>query len=94
MYSERGVIFLRGKTMAKRFTYTNIKTGRVIFDSVEPNMASRDIIDKKVAEQTGTDPRLMPHVIDCQIRVVPDNFIIEKPKKNYHHKKIAKRRNA
>lgn len=54
----------------KKFTYTNLKTGRVIFETVEPNYASRDTVDAKVKTNTGHDPRLEPHIIECQIRVI------------------------
>jgi hypothetical protein len=54
--------------MAKLFTYTNAKTGKVIFESVEPNYASIEEVDKKVLAATGQDPRLDPF-ISRQIRI-------------------------
>ena len=57
--------------MAKHFTYTNIQTGKVLFESTEPNFVSIEDIDKKVLKKTGKDPRLTPH-IERQIRVVRD----------------------
>ena len=58
--------------MAKLFTYTNTKTGRVIFESKEPNYVSPEDIDKKVLAETSIDPRLQPHIIQRQIRMVTD----------------------
>jgi len=58
--------------MAKQFTYTNTKTGKVIFESTEPNFVSMEDVDKKVLQKTGKDPRLNPHLIERQIRVVND----------------------
>jgi len=62
----------RGHKMAKRFTYTNTKTGRIIFESVEPNYVSITDVDLKVKEKTGKDPRLNPHLIERQIRIVSE----------------------
>ncbi len=56
--------------MPKEFTYTNSRTGKVIFQSVEANYVSKDDVDHKVKAQTGQDPRLERHIIECQIRVV------------------------
>jgi len=58
--------------MAKRFTYTNTKTGKVIFESTEPNFVSIEDVDMKVLKKTGNDPRLNPHLFERQIRVVND----------------------
>jgi hypothetical protein len=58
--------------MSKQFTYTNTKTGKVIFESTEPNFVSIEDVDKKVLQTTGKDPRLNPHLIERQIRVVND----------------------
>lgn len=63
--------------MPKKFTYTNLKTGRVIFESIEANYLSRDEVDQKVKEATGHDPRLLPHLISCEIRIVDENEKIE-----------------
>lgn len=57
--------------MAKKFTYTNTKTQKVIFESIEPNYVSINDVDKKVLEKTGKDPRLLPY-IERTIRVVKD----------------------
>lgn len=48
--------------MAKQYTYTNTKNGKVIFESVEPNYVSIEEVDKKVVEKTGVDPRLDPFI--------------------------------
>lgn len=57
--------------MAKKYTYTDHKTGRVLFETVEPNYVSMDDADKKAAKKTGRDPRLDPFV-NRQIRVVAE----------------------
>lgn len=54
--------------MAKLFTYRDAKTGKVIFESVEPNYVSIADIDKKVLAATKRDPRMDPF-IERQIRV-------------------------
>lgn len=58
--------------MPKQYTYTDHKTGRVLFESVEPNHVSIDAVDRKVLQATGRDPRLDPMVVR-QIRVVTEN---------------------
>jgi len=55
--------------MAKKFVYTDTKTHQIIFESIEPNYASIDDVDKKVLKETGKDPRILPH-IERMIRVV------------------------
>lgn len=57
--------------MAKKYTYTDHKTGKVLYETVEPNHISMDTVDRKVAKAVGRDPRLDPFV-NRQIRVVPD----------------------
>jgi hypothetical protein len=56
--------------MPKEYTYRNIKTAQVIFQSVEANYVSKEQVDLKVREKTGHDPRLERHLIECQIRVI------------------------
>jgi hypothetical protein len=56
--------------MPKEYTYTNTKSGKVIFRSTEPNYVSKEDVDQKVLKETGQDPRLTKHIIDCTIRVV------------------------
>lgn len=56
--------------MAKEYIYSNIKTGKVLFRSIEPNYVSKETVDQKVKEKTGQDPRLERHIIECTIRVV------------------------
>lgn len=58
--------------MAKEYTYTLSKSGQVIYKSIEANHVSREVVDAKVREKTGHDPRLERHLIDCTIRVVRD----------------------
>jgi hypothetical protein len=56
--------------MAKEYIYTDSKSGRVLFRSIEPNYVSKETVDAKVKEKTGQDPRLERHVIECTIRVI------------------------
>jgi hypothetical protein len=56
--------------MAKEYTYTNTKSGKIIFRSVEENYVSKEDVDKKVLKETGQDPRLTKHIIDCTIRTL------------------------
>ena len=42
--------------MAKEYIYTNIKSGKVLFRSIEPNYVSKETVDLKVKEKTGQDP--------------------------------------
>jgi hypothetical protein len=58
--------------MAKEYIYTNSKSGKVIFRTIEPNYVSRDSVDLKMKEKTGQDPRLERHTIECTIRMVVD----------------------
>ena len=58
--------------MAKEYTYTLSKSGKVIYRSVEANYVSKETVDAKVRTETGHDPRLERHLIDCTIRVVKD----------------------
>lgn len=57
--------------MAKKYTYLDIKSNTVIFETVEPNYVSPDDVVKKVIAETGYDPRLSPFIAR-QIRVVPE----------------------
>lgn len=59
----------------KEFTYTNIQSGKVLYQTVEENYISKETVDKAVLEKTGQDPRLQRHTIDCQIRVVRERTI-------------------
>lgn len=56
--------------MAKEYTYTLTKSGKVLYKSVEANYISKETVDAKVKAETGRDPRLERHLIDCTIRVV------------------------
>lgn len=55
--------------MPKEFVYTNIKTGKLLFRSIEENYVSMETVDQKVLQVTGEDPRLDPF-IERQVRVV------------------------
>lgn len=69
--------------MSKEYTYKHTSSGKVIYQSIEPNYVSKEDVDKKVLEKTGQDPRLTKHIIDCTIRVVDES----KPKKFSHYNK-------
>lgn len=58
--------------MAKKYTYTDFKTKRIIFETIQPNYVSPEDVDKKVLTKTGRDPRLEKGRIEREIRVVPD----------------------
>jgi hypothetical protein len=58
--------------MAKEYIYTLSKSGKVIYKSIEANYVSKEDVDKKVLKETGQDPRLSKHIIECTIRVVGD----------------------
>lgn len=58
--------------MAKEYVYTLSKSGKVIYRSVEANYVSKEAVDAKVKTQTGHDPRLERHIIECTIRMVKD----------------------
>lgn len=70
--------------MAKQYTYTLTKTGKVIYKSVEANYVSKETVDLKVKAETGHDPRLDRHLIDCKIVTVNDSQ--EKPKIGHYDK--------
>lgn len=55
----------------KRFKYVNSRNGKTIFESTEPNYMQIEDVDKKVAEQTGQDPRLNPW-IEREVRKLDD----------------------
>ena len=56
--------------MAKEYIYTNTKSGKVLFRSIEPNYVSKETVDQKVKEKTGQDPRLERHIVECTIRAI------------------------
>lgn len=62
----------RINVMAKQYTYRDEKTGKIIFETVEPNYVSMDTVDLKVKKVVGRDPRLDPFIVR-QIRMMPDN---------------------
>ena len=55
--------------MAKKFIYSDHKTGKILFETVEPNYVSIDDADKKASKKIGRDPRL-DRTIERTIRVV------------------------
>jgi hypothetical protein len=58
--------------MARKYKYTDFKTKRVIFETVQPNYVSDEDVDKMVLEKTGRDPRLERALIEREIRMVKD----------------------
>ena len=56
--------------MAKEYTYKNLKDGTIIFSSIEENYVSKEDVDKKVLKETGHDPRISKHIIECAIRTL------------------------
>lgn len=59
-------------TMARRYKYTDFKTGNVLYDDVHPNYVSDDHVDLLVLKKTGRDPRLEKGLIEREIRTVKD----------------------
>lgn len=75
--------------MARKYTYHDSKTGKLLFETVEPNYVSMDDVDKKMAQSTKRDPRLDPFVMR-QIRIVNDNDISVRPSKPPKQKRVKK----
>lgn len=44
--------------MARHFLYTDRKSGRTLFETVQPNYISEKDVDIMVLNKTGRDPRL------------------------------------
>jgi len=55
--------------MPRKYTYTHSKSGKVLFETVEPNYVSMEDVDKKMTAATKKDPRLDPF-IERTVRVV------------------------
>jgi len=68
--------------MAKHYTYTDTRKGCTIFETVQPNYVSIEDVDKMVLQETGSDPRINPVTIGRAIRMVSDNFRLQKKRKN------------
>lgn len=60
--------------MAKHYMYKDLRSNRLIFETIQPNYVSIDTVDKMVLADTGHDPRLDPGRIERQIRVVSDKI--------------------
>ena len=58
--------------MARKYKYTDYRTGRLIFETIQPNYISDVDVDKMVFEHTGRDPRLERAIIEREIRMVKD----------------------
>lgn len=57
--------------MAKKYVYTDYKTGKTLFTTVEANYVSMTDVDVKASKKIGRDPRL-DRTIERKIMVVPD----------------------
>lgn len=74
--------------MAKKFTFTNTKTTRIIYETVVPNHISEDNVVGSMIRDTGVDPRISVH-ISKSIRTVDDSELNKekaKTKKRYKKK--------
>lgn len=69
--------------MARKYTYIHAKTGKILFETVEPNYVSMEDVDKKMAAATKRDPRLDPF-IERMVRVVADT---QQPLKSHRYNK-------
>lgn len=58
--------------MARKYKYTDFKTGRVLYEGTHPNYVSDEDVDKIVLQKTGRDPRLERALIEREIRMVKD----------------------
>lgn len=58
--------------MARKYKYTDFKTGKVLYEGTHPNYVSDEDVDKIVKEKTGRDPRIERGLIEREIRMVKD----------------------
>ena len=58
--------------MARKYTFTDSKTGKVLYETTQENHVSEDEVHKLFKSRTGRDYRLEKGIIDCQIRTVED----------------------
>jgi hypothetical protein len=58
--------------MARKYRYTDFKTGKVLYEGTHPNYVSDEDVDKIVLKKTGRDPRLERALIDREIRMIGD----------------------
>jgi len=58
--------------MARKYTYTDFRTGYVLFETTQPNYVSDEDVDKMVLQKTGRDPRIERGMIERQIRSIAD----------------------
>ena len=59
-------------TMARKYTFTDSRTSKVLFETIQENYISEDEVHKMFKRRTGRDYRLEKGIIDCQIRTVED----------------------
>lgn len=58
--------------MARKYRYTDFKTGKVLYEGTHPNYVSDEDVDKIVLNKTGRDPRLERALIEREIRMIKD----------------------
>ena len=58
--------------MSKQFTYRNVNTGKIVFETTVPNYVSRKEVDKIILEKFGINLTLAPHKLECYIRAIRD----------------------
>ena len=58
--------------MARKYTYSDHKTKKVLFETIEPNYVSDDDVNVLFQKATGRDYRLEKARIDREIRTVED----------------------
>ena len=54
--------------MARRYTYYNPRDNKVLYETVQPNHVSREVVDQLAKVKTGYDPRIDKNQIDVRIR--------------------------
>ena len=58
--------------MARKYTYTDFKTKKVLYEETHPNWMSEDDVNHQFKLATGRDYRLEKAVIEREIRIVED----------------------
>ena len=58
--------------MARKYKYTDFRTGNVLFETIQPNYVSDVDVDLMVLKKTGRDPRIERGRIEREIRHVKD----------------------
>jgi len=58
--------------MARKYKYTDAKTGRLLFETTQANYVSEEEVNSMFQRKTGRDYRLEKALIDREIRMVKD----------------------